>query len=205
MPKLVENLPPVQCFARKEFLRDHADGHGEFVPCFWVTAKSIQARALYFESYLSEYGALYDKLPISAYTWKDDIKDFLPLSDLEMWDCLSYDIVCIEKMFLRGRECKVYLPSNNWMEGSYLFTLDGYGSGTLAETPNEHKSFNVIKLDNGQFGCYPNNRVIWKDASFTPKEPKRPDFKTSTHYYYAEGNMSFSDDDNYFYGINFDK
>jgi hypothetical protein len=201
MPKLVENLPPVECYVRKEFLRDHQDGHGEYEHCYWVSAKCIQSRALYIESYMTEYGALYDKLPISAYCWKTDLKDPLPLSDLQMWDCLSYEIVYIEKMFMRARNCKVFLPSKSWAAGSYLFTLDTYGSGTLAETPNEHKSYNFIKLDNGQFGCYPNNRIIWKDASFTPIEPKLPDFKTSTRYYYAEGQESFSDDDNYFYGI----
>jgi len=201
MPKLVENLPPVECYVRKEFLRDHQDGHGEYEHCYWVSAKSIQSLALYIESYMTEYGALYDKLPISAYCWKTDLKDPLPLSDLQMWDCLSYEIVYIEKMFMRARNCKVLLPSKSWTTGSYLFTLDTYGPGTLAETPNEHKSYNFIKLDNGQFGCYPNNRILWEDMSFTPLEPKRPDFKTSTRYYYAEGRESFSDDDNYFYGI----
>ena len=201
MSKLVENLPPIECYVRKEYLRDHKDGHGEYEHCYWVTAKSIPSRALYIECYLTEYGALYDKLPISAYTWKSEITEYLPLSDLQMWDCLSYNIVCIEKTFMKARNCKVYLPSKKWLVGEYLFTLDTYGSGTLAETPNEHKSYNFIKLHNGQFGCYPNNRIIWEDASFTPEDPKFPDFKTSTQYYYAEGKVSFSDDDNYFYGL----
>ena len=202
MGKLVENIPPIECMIRKEFLRDHRDGHGEYEHCYWVTAKSIQGRALYIESYLTEYGALYDKLPISAYCWKE-VENPLSLSHLQMWDCLSYDIVCIEKTFMRARNCRVFLPvSNEFMNGQYMFTLDPYGEGTLAETPNEHKSYNFIKLDNGQFGCYTNNRILWEDMSFTPVKPKRPDFKTSTKYYYAESNASsFSEDDNYFYGI----
>ena len=36
---------------------------------FGVTVKSIQGRALYFETYLPEYGALYDKLPISQHLY----------------------------------------------------------------------------------------------------------------------------------------
>lgn len=202
MPRLVENVPPIECLVRKEFLRDHEDGHGEYEHAYWVTAKSIQGRALYIESYLTEYGALYDKLPISAYCWKG-VDEPLPLSHLQMWDCLSYDIVCIEKTFMRARNCRVYLPvANEFMNGQYLFTLDAYGAGTLAETPNEHKSYNFVKLENGQFGCYPNNRVLWNDASFTPVENKRPDFKTSTTWYYAEtDDHSFSDDPDYFYGF----
>ena len=41
----------------KEYLRDHQDGHGEFVEGVWVSAKSIPGRAFYFETYLPEYGA----------------------------------------------------------------------------------------------------------------------------------------------------
>jgi hypothetical protein len=203
MPHLVENIPPVECYVRKEYLTNHESGHGSYEHCYWVSAKSIPSRALYIESYLTQYGALYDKLPISAYVWKKDIKEFLSLSDLQMWDCLSYGIVSIEKTFMRDRRCRVLLPfSKAWMSGQYIFTLDPYGSGTLAETPNEHKSYNFIRLDNGQFGCYPNNRIIWEDASFTPLKPLFPDFKTSTRYYHAEGKDSYASDDTYFYGMN---
>lgn len=201
MPHLTENIPPVECLVRKEYLHDFQSGHGEYEECFWVTAKSIPSRALYIESFISRFGALYDKLPISAYCWKP-LTDPLPLSQLQMWDCLSYGIVCIQKKFMKDRDCTVFLPeSKDKMKGKYLFTLDPYGSDTLAETPNEHKSYNFVKLENGQFGAYPNNRILWKDASFTPKDPEIPTFKTSTHVFYAEGDSeSFSDDDNYFYG-----
>ena len=67
MANLVCNLPATQVYVRKEYLRDHEDGHGEFVKGVWVSAKSISGRAFYFETYLPEYGALFDKLPISAF------------------------------------------------------------------------------------------------------------------------------------------
>ena len=73
MSYLVANLPPIQCFIKKEYLYDFEKGHGEFEPCYWLTVKSIRGKALYFESYLTNYGAVYDKLPISAYVWKTDI------------------------------------------------------------------------------------------------------------------------------------
>lgn len=185
---------------RREYLHDLKEGHGEYDECFWVTAKSIPSRALYIESYITEYGALYDKLPISAYCWKP-IEDELKLSQLQMWDCLSYDIVCITKSFMRSRECTIRIPNSTLtMNGEYLFTLDTYGEHTLAETPNEHKSYNFVKLENGQFGTYPNNRIIWRDDSFTPDEPKIPTFKTSTRYFHAESNdSSFANTDLYFY------
>jgi hypothetical protein len=82
-----------------------------------------------------------------------------------------------------------------------MFTIDTYGQHTLAETPNEHKSYNFIKLNNGQFCCYPNNRIQFFDKSFTPADPERPDFKTCTRYYYAEDEekISFYDSDEFMY------
>ena len=71
MAHIIANLPPVRCFIRKEFLYDFQKGFGELVPCWWISIKSIRGQAFRIESYLNEYGALYDKLPISAYCWKD--------------------------------------------------------------------------------------------------------------------------------------
>ena len=67
MAYLVANLPPVKVFVKKQYLYDLTKGKGEFVEGVWISCKSIQGRALYFETYLPEYGALYDKLPISAF------------------------------------------------------------------------------------------------------------------------------------------
>ena len=95
MAFLVANVPPVKVWVKKQYLYDHQKGHGEFVQGIWATVKSIQGRALYFETYIPEYGALYDKLPISAFVWKKDIKGDVPLTELQLWDCFSYDITVI--------------------------------------------------------------------------------------------------------------
>ena len=67
MSELICNMPAEKVWVRKEYLRDLKDGHGEFVEGVWVSAKSIPGRAFYFETYLPQYGALFDKLPISAF------------------------------------------------------------------------------------------------------------------------------------------
>mgnify|MGYP003148369419 CR=1 FL=1 len=74
MSTLICNLPSVDVWVRKEYLRDLQDGHGEFVKGVWVTAKSIPGRSFYFETYLPDYGALYDKLPISAFVSKPSLQ-----------------------------------------------------------------------------------------------------------------------------------
>ena len=68
MSKLIANLPHKEGMGEKEYLTDFQSGHGEFVEGIWVCAKSIQGRAFYFETYLPDYGAMYDKLPLSAFS-----------------------------------------------------------------------------------------------------------------------------------------
>ena len=74
---------------------------------------------------------------------------------------------------------------------------------TYSEVPSQHKSFNILRLDNGHFAAQPNNRVIFYDNSYTPSELKFPDFKVSTQEYSVECEQKWTagDDDNYFYDI----
>ena len=67
-----------------------------------------------------------------------------------------------------------------------MFTLDGCNPDPripdfgFAETVDEHKSYNVLKLDSGQFALQPNNRCRFYDPAFTPQTMKFPDFKVAT-------------------------
>jgi hypothetical protein len=209
MSYLVANLPPIQCYVRREYLYDFQKGFGEFEPCYWVSVKSIKGKALYFESLLTNYGALYDKLPISAYVWKTDVNEekFLPLDFLEIWDAFSYNISVIEKSTLSKLDVMVYMKDREFYKGEYMFTIDSAHSEpnelnvSLSETPNEHKSFNIIKLDNGQFCAQPNNRILFYDQSLTPMGIRKPDFKVSTYEFVCErgGKWSAGDTDSFFY------
>ena len=211
MSYLVSNLPPIQCFIKKEYLYDLEKGFGEFEPCVWVSVKSIKGRALYIESLISNYGALFDKLPISSYVWRTDIKEEeqLPLDFLEIWDSFSYNISVIEKSTLKGLQCKVFMKDKKMYDGEYMFTIDSCHSDpnelnvSLSQTPNEHKSFNIIKLDNGQFAAQPNNRVLFYDQSLTPKGVTIPDFKVSTKEFMCENGLKWSagENDDFFYTI----
>lgn len=214
MSYLVANLPPIQCFVKKEYLYDMEKGFGEYEPCIWISVKSIKGKALYIESLLTNYGALYDKLPISAYVWKQEIEKEtqLELDYLEIWDSFSYNITVIEKSSLRGLECMVYMKDKNYYKGEYVFTIDSCHSEpnelnvSLSQTPNEHKSFNIIKLDNGQFAAQPNNRILFYDQSLTKKGLNKPDFKVSTKEFVCEKGTKWSTDDtNYFYEITYEE
>jgi len=197
---LINNLPPTKVWVRKEYLRDLRDGFGEYVLGYWVSVKSLPGRAFYFETFLPEYGALYDKLPISAFlAWDSDSPNApkapepdLPLEELQFWNCFSYDITLLEKNLTYTMGWEVRTKTNGCISGNYLFTIDSYNNDrssadlTFSEVPDEHKSFNIIELQNGQYAAYPNNRCRIVDPSLSPETLKTPDFLVSTRYFNVE-------------------
>ena len=208
MSYLVANIAPIEVFIKKEFLYDFQTdekgkllGINEFESAHWITTKSIPNQALYFESFIHDYGALFDKLPIHAFVWKTDIDQskLYPLDWLQLWDCFSYNISIIKKQRLRNARCEVIMKDKSKAPGYYLFTIDSCSSDpnevdvSWSETPNEHKSFNIIKLDNGQFAAQPNNRILWKHQSQTPSTSlKTPYFRFSTKTWICENSDRWS-------------
>ena len=168
MSFLVANIPPVKVWVKKQYLYDHQKGHGDYVEGIWATVKSIQGRALYFETY----------------------------------------ITVIEKTTVPPR-AKYLSPSKQWYKGEYLFTIDSCHADhnlpniNYSQVPEEHKSFNILELENGHFAAQPNNRTLFYDKSLTPSEPKQPDFKVSTIEYNVESVSKWTagDDTNYFYNF----
>lgn len=198
MAHIVANLPPVKCFIRKEFLYDFEKGHGELVPCWWVSIKSLRGQAFRIEAYLNEYGALYDKLPLHAFCWKPIEGEPLPLDYLQLWDSLSYDITVIKKAQLQSMKCKIKLKDGDWAYGEYMFTVDSahpdfniIDTG-FSEDVEDHKSYNFVKLDNGQFAAQPNNRMLVLEPSSNPKELKIPDFLVATKRWSVETEAKWS-------------
>jgi len=210
---LVANIPAVEVWVDKKYLYDFQKdengnllGDGEWERGHWVTVKSIPNRALLFETYIDEYGAIYDKLPLSAFRWHLDGLDVeYPLDWLQIWDCLSYDISVIEKRALRFCRTQTLLKDKSLVEGEYLFTIDTTHSNPAeidtgwSETPNEHKSYNISKIQNGQFVAQPNNRTRFIQPSRTSDKLKIPYFNYSTKVWSVEGTSKWFDGENWSY------
>ena len=201
MSFLVANLPPIHCWVRREFLYDFQQGHGEYEPAIWVSIKSIRGQAFRIESYLPRYGALYDKLPLHAYVSRSENLDpaqLLPLDTLQIWDCMSYDFAIIQKAFLKNLTCQFYAKDRKIYSGQYLFTVDNASPDTniidtsYSEQAEDHKSFNFIQLDNGQYAAQPNNRCVFLDAASNPKQLLFPDFRVCTRTYTVETNPKWA-------------
>ncbi len=205
----VANIPYIKCWVRKEYLHDLEKGHGEFVECVLLAVKSMQGRALMFEAYLPDYGACFDKFPLSAFVWKKDIKEEeqLSLGVISLWDGFSYDIQVWSKRLLKNCDVQIMLKGGKKMGGEYLFTIDSTHSDpniintSVSEVPAEHKQHNFGKLDNGQFFAQPNNRMLWYEQSLTPKDLKTRDFQVSTRYFFSEQEekWAFGDSKDFFY------
>lgn len=214
MSFLLANIPAVPVYVKMEYLYDlqiqdnKLKGEGDLTPGFWVTVKSKPGRALLFETLLTEYGALYDKLPIDAFVWMSDYdKDNqYPLDHLQLWDCFSYDISVIKKDFIKKFPVDVVMKNKVKQPGEYMFTIDSCASDPnkidcgLSEHNPEHKSFNIIKLNNGQFAAQPNNRILWYDSSLI-ENSKKPDFNVCTKDFVCEGRNKWNvaTEDKYFY------
>jgi len=209
MACLIANLPSYEVWVRKEYLTDHKSGHGEFVKGVWVSAKSIPGRAFYFETYLPDYAAMFDKLPISAFTTDPETpKPDMTLHNLQFWNCMDYGVVAVQKQFIGSMHYEVLTRDFGTQTGTYICTLDNYHQDvdsidySTSEQPAEHKSHNLLELDNGQFCLYPNNRMRIYDNSITPETPKIPDFKVSTVYYQVENGHDrdgLGSEENYFW------
>ena len=209
MSCLITNLPSEEVWVRKEYLTDHQSGWGEFVKGVWVSAKSIPGRAFYFETYLPEYAAMFDKLPISAFLSKPETPNpDMSLPNLQFWNCMDYGVVSIHKQFIGSMDYECYTRDHGPQKGTYICTLDNYHQDSdmidyaTSENPAEHKSFNLIELINGQYALYPNNRIRIYDNSLTPENPKTPDFKVSTRYYQVENSyerLAMGNEDEYFW------
>jgi hypothetical protein len=209
MSYLNANIPPIYCNIRREYLYDLKQNYGETQNCVVFGVASIPGRAVLFHCLL-ESGAIYYRLPISAFIQKGFDRRNVPdqdLKDLELWNSFSYfpNIICFD--FLKGQSCK-YINKGKTYNAEYLFTIDwAHPDANILDTehseiPHEHKCGHVLALCNGNYAIQPNNRILWNVPSFTTSSHK-PDYKVQTTYWNVENkNWVTEDSDNMFYQVN---
>ncbi len=179
MPTLNADIPPLECFVRERYLHNLDAGRTGFLPCVAFSVASVPGRAIGFQVML-DCGAAYERVPISALCQRRDVAEE-PLEDLELWDCLSYEVAVHEYAFLGGLRCEARKRSGKSEAGRYLFTIDWYAS-RYADGVGDlgHKAAHVIALDGGNFAALPNNRIRWHEAAFiTAPFPRRPDWQVA--------------------------
>ena len=170
---------------------------------YWVSVKAQKHRALLFETLLDN-GALYDKLPIEAFVHDQHAKPKFKQADLALWDIDTWHITTIVKDALRHLDAKVAI-NNDLVDATYVCTVDqadcdGHLMPTCASIPREHKSQNILRLEDGsgQYCSMPNNRVLWTDQSLTKLEDK-PDFEACEEVYFSNTAKNYRDENAWYY------
>ena len=206
MANISSSCPSIPVLVRNEFLHNQEEGFGEFTKGWIVAIRTVKGLAVTFYVLL-ENGVLFTGLPIHSLCHKTDAPKF-ELGDLEMWDSLSYDHSVFQIDFLKGMACNILLRNKKTYDAEYLFSLDFSNQTShigIAESPNEWKCFHFLKMKNGCFAIYPQNRIIFKDASLTKHdESVKIGYKVNTTEWGCEdGNKwTVGHDSSYMYGVN---
>jgi hypothetical protein len=120
-------------------------------------------------------GAMRSRVPIHMLCWKEDAP-LQELHELQLWDCFGDDISVTKFNYLDEMRVQVLFKDKTIEWGSYVMTFDWYNNSS-SEEPTQYKCGHFIRLDNGNYTIQPNNRLLWKDMSFTDKPfPTNPDW-----------------------------
>ena len=196
MPQLNSNIPYIEAFVKNSYLYDDFKNE-DLTPCYIFGVKAVINRPLLFHSQFDN-GVVWWSLPLSAFVWKADYDNLSAnenerLALLQYWDCQSNDISVTVFSYLQHYTVDVFNRRKQWFRGKYLFTIDDYYADNNAipsgyAIDSNTKCYHVIKLDNGNFGAYPNNYLRWHNLNFCDPYDKRnpPKYKAHNHYMNSE-------------------
>lgn len=175
MSFLFDNIPMQRVWVRGEYLRNLERGHNDWVEGVAHAVRCRRGFALHFQvALLNPYGGAQFLLPIQALAWKKNAPE-VPLPELQPWDCLSDTFSAVELRLLAGGGVSI-IPNLETDRGIYRFSID-FGVDDLADDPEQHKTLHVIRREDGNYGAYPNNRLIFHDRAFWDEIKERPDFE----------------------------
>ena len=128
MAYLNANIPVTYAQIRREYLYDLKAHHGEVGGIGIVFGlASITGRPVLFHA-IMENGAIFYRLPISAFIQRGFTADQVPrmrLDELELWNCFSYYPAVSSYDILDGQSGKYIGKDKKWYSGAYLLLLTG--------------------------------------------------------------------------------
>lgn len=186
---LTGNLPLIlEGFVRAEFCFDGAAPDGDaYYPCYLTQFTARPGHAPSFSVQLHN-GAQWARVPLHMLCF--DPGPALPLDALCWWDCFSYDFEPYVSTLHQGVTCEVRGRDGVTREGRYLFTVDWRGD--WAELPDQHKCHHFIRLNSGHLAAAPNNKILFRDASWFQAAPI-PRWKANTQSWSVEHGTVLAD------------
>lgn len=197
------SIPHFYAKLREEHMYQH-DGRAGLIDAVVFGAQSVAGKALTFHI-MTEEGAVRSRVPIHMLVWKE-LEEKLPLDYLQLWDCFGYDTSITVYDYLAQARVRVTLKNGKKYWGSYMMTFDWFNN-PFSEEPTQYKAGHLIKLDNGHFTLQPNNRLMWRDMSFTTKPfPEKPDWKVDDKDWVCESvsdrwTIEKGDENQFFYSL----
>lgn len=193
MPYIIGNVPYFGCYVRREYTRNLQDRHGEYIPAVAYGVRCVRGHSLWFQCMLCEpedkaspndTGGASFFLPIEALVHKPcDKPESMDL--IQPWDTFSSEFGVMEFDFVQAGAVYV-LPDR--VPGQYHCTIDFSGTD-LADDPEQHKALNLVFLEGGLIGAFPNNRLLWRDDAFWKIMDQKPDFVSLAPEFRAEGHQ----------------
>ena len=156
---------------------------GDPIACYLLGIDARENQHLRFSVYL-ESGAIWSGLPIEAL--RSDRAEITESQlyenhDLQPFTCLDGIVSSIAYKLLLNATIKTPLGL-----GCYLFTINYQGT-ELSDDPEQHKTHNIIALDNGQVCALPNNMIRVQDNWFADQDMDISKYKRSGVRYTAGG------------------
>lgn len=183
---MILDIPRFKCFVKSEYV-SNGTIKGEWIEAYAFAVTIIESRTILWTVH-TIHGAVYSRLPTKAIC--HEIPKYIYKFRHDVFGAISSDGQVIEHAYLK--DYMVYVLQDNKMySGVYKFTID-YFTGGFAQDPEQHKTSNIIFMDNGYIFVGPNNMLVFRDTHFTQDvEPKDLIYKRNSQYYYME---DFSDD-----------
>lgn len=174
------DTPFIHCWVKDRFLYNGDETKKGLTEGYIFAVTCLFNRALLFSVHLKT-GAVFSRLPINAFLHeKIDNHDEFDLEQLEPWLVMADKHAIIEHRYFKEYDIIVRAPEFQG-KGRYVLTIDAIEGG-FAQHPYEHKTFNIIAMENGHFAAMPNNFCIFKDEHFTDTT-ELPHYRRNTNYW----------------------
>lgn len=175
---MINNIPYTKAYIKNNYIKNTLG----LTECYIVAVTTMLNRPHLFTVHTID-GALYSRLPIQAFVHKDisnlyrEFDCYSGKLNLDEYGTISSNSQVIQLNYLKDYEVNI-LTYN--MSGRYLFSIEPT-EGAFSEDPEQSKLLHFIKLDNGQFGIFPNNKLKFMDNYFTKES--QDIYNRTTNYY----------------------
>ena len=177
---MIVNLPlPLHVKIPNEFL--YGEESKESTEAYVFAVTNIINRPLLFTVHTID-GAVVSRLPIDAFVpyTLDKLSDY-GLAELQPWQALGKDIQAIQHEYLKDYSAICKIGTKQEL-GRYIMTFDSF-TGGFSEDPEQHKTYNMIELQVGQYALLPNNHCLFTDTHFTKLDGEFPGYKRNSTYW----------------------